>query len=106
VAREARFPAPCCAAFRDILGPLLFRPLPFIPTEVLNWDGGAVTRVATAAYHDRNWHSGHLSRANLLVLADALEEAGCDNAELLGHLRAPGVHVRGCWGLDLVLGKT
>jgi hypothetical protein len=41
----------------------------------------------------------------LLVLADALEEAGCDNAEMLAHCRAPGPHVRGCWVVDLPLGK-
>jgi len=41
----------------------------------------------------------------LAVLADALEEAGCDNTDLLLHLRGPGPHVRGCWVLDLLLGK-
>jgi hypothetical protein len=39
------------------------------------------------------------------VLADALEEAGCGSADLLSHLRAPGPHVRGCWAVDLLLGK-
>jgi hypothetical protein len=41
---------------------------------------------------------------DLPVLADALEEGGCDQRELLEHLRQPGGHVRGCWALDLVLG--
>jgi hypothetical protein len=41
----------------------------------------------------------------LPILADALEDAGCGNAELVGHLREPGPHVRGCWALDLILGK-
>jgi hypothetical protein len=41
----------------------------------------------------------------LAVLADALEEAGCNDAEILTHLRSPGPHVRGCWALDLILGK-
>ena len=36
---------------------------------------------------------------------DALEEARCDDEALLSHLRSPGPHVRGCWALDLVLGK-
>jgi hypothetical protein len=40
----------------------------------------------------------------LPIHADALEEAGCDNAELLAHCRGPGPHVRGCWALDLVRG--
>jgi hypothetical protein len=42
----------------------------------------------------------------LPVLADALEEAGCSEAELLGHLRGLGPHVRGCWAVDLLLGKA
>ena len=41
----------------------------------------------------------------LPILADALEEAGCTDTDLLAHLREPGLHVRGCWALDLVLGK-
>ena len=41
----------------------------------------------------------------LPILADALQEAGCDNEDLLTHLRSGGVHVRGCWALDLVLGR-
>jgi hypothetical protein len=40
------------------------------------------------------------------ILADALEEAGCTNAEILAHCRGGGDHVRGCWVLDLLLGKS
>lgn len=39
------------------------------------------------------------------AIADALEDAGCDNADILNHCRQPGEHVRGCWVVDLVLGK-
>jgi hypothetical protein len=39
------------------------------------------------------------------ILADALQDAGCDNADILDHCRGPGLHVRGCWVVDLVLGK-
>jgi len=39
------------------------------------------------------------------ILADALEDAGCDNADILSHLRGPGPHVRGCWVMDAILGK-
>jgi hypothetical protein len=39
------------------------------------------------------------------ILADALEDAGCDNADILQHCRGAGEHVRGCWVVDLVLGK-
>jgi hypothetical protein len=38
-------------------------------------------------------------------LADALAEAGCNNPDILSHCRGPGPHVRGCWVVDLVLGK-
>jgi hypothetical protein len=40
------------------------------------------------------------------VLADGLEEAGCQDVQILGHLRSGGDHVRGCWALDLLLGKS
>jgi hypothetical protein len=40
------------------------------------------------------------------ILADALEEAGCDQPDILAHCRGPGPHVRGCWVVDLVLGKA
>jgi hypothetical protein len=46
---------------------------------------------------------GLLDPDRLPILADALEEAGCDNADILGHLRGPGPHWRGCWPLDLLL---
>jgi hypothetical protein len=40
------------------------------------------------------------------VLADALQEAGCEDDEVLAHCRAGGPHARGCWVVDLVLGKA
>jgi hypothetical protein len=54
--------------------------------------------LATGIYADRAFD-------RLPILADALEDAGCDAVELLAHLRGPGPHVRGCWAVDLVLGK-
>jgi hypothetical protein len=55
--------------------------------------------LATAIYDGRDF-------AAMPVIADALEKSGCDDPELLGHLRRQGQgHVRGCWALDLVLGK-
>lgn len=48
---------------------------------------------------------GSLDPDTLAVLADALEDAGCDNEDVLNHCRQPGIHVRGCWVLDLLLGK-
>jgi hypothetical protein len=49
---------------------------------------------------------GTFEPVRLYLFADALEEAGCSDAELLGHLRGPGPHVRGCWAVVLVLGKS
>ncbi len=42
----------------------------------------------------------------LPILCDALEDSGCCDAEMLAHGRGPGPHVRGCWLIDLVLGKS
>jgi hypothetical protein len=64
-----------------------------------------VPRLAQAAYEQRELPAGTLDVARLAVLADALEEAGHDQVDVLGHLRGPGPHVRGCWAVDLLLGK-
>jgi hypothetical protein len=72
----------------------------------LAWHGGAAVKLAAAVYEERELPSGHLDAARLAVLADMLEEAGCSDADLLGHLRSPGPHVRGCWPLDALLGRS
>jgi hypothetical protein len=64
----------------------------------LAWNNGTVPKIAQAIYDARAFH-------RLPVLADALEDAGCDNADILGHCRQPSDHVRGCWVVDLLLGK-
>lgn len=89
-----------CRLLRDIFGGL-FRGQPAVPLHVPAWCGG----LAQAAYENREFPSGHLEPSRLAVLADALEEAGCEDAELIGHLRGGGAHVRGCWGVDVVLGR-
>jgi hypothetical protein len=58
-----------------------------------------VARIAASVYTTRDFD-------RLPLLADALEDTGCTEAELLGHLRGPGPHVRGCWALDLVRGGS
>jgi hypothetical protein len=83
---------------RDLFRP--FRPLTLDPALRTPQ---AVT-LARAAYDQRGLPAGTLDAARLAVLADALEEVGAD-AELLGHLRNPGPHYRGCWAVDLLLGK-
>jgi len=72
-----------------------FRPVLAAPA----WLTGAVLSLATAIYDERAFD-------RLPILADALEDAGCTNADILNHCRQPGDHVRGCWCVDLVLGKT
>jgi hypothetical protein len=69
------------------------------------WITPLVTSLAIAAYDERALPSGELDMALLAVLADALEDGGCSDQDLLGHLRGPGPHVRGCWAVDLLLGK-
>jgi len=76
-----------------------FHPLPRISPAWLAWETGTVPKLAAAVYDERAFD-------RLPILADALEEAGCDAAELLAHLRGSGPHARGCWALDLLLGKT
>jgi hypothetical protein len=90
---------PQCHLLRDIFNPFLRVTLsPACRTA-------QVVALAQAAYEQRELPSGALDTARLAVLADALEEAGCTDADILGHLRGPGPHVRGCWVLDLLLGK-
>ena len=93
------------AALRDLFGPVLFRHTPPFAPSLLSWNGGTVKRLAEAAYEERLIPAGHLDTARLSILSDALEEAGCTDADLLSHLRSPGPHVRGCWAIDLILGK-
>jgi hypothetical protein len=71
----------------------------------LTWNGGTPLRLAQSAYYERALPEGTLNNARLAVLADALEESGCTVIEILTHLRGPGPHVRGCWVIDLLLGK-
>jgi hypothetical protein len=81
-----------------------FRPISLNPSW-LTWNDGTVRRLAEAIYGERSLPEGHLDVARLGVLADALEDAGCDDADILGHLRGPGVHVRGCHVIDLLTGR-
>jgi hypothetical protein len=85
----------------EFLGALPFRPVPVDPAW-LTWNDGIVKRLAEVAYQERALPAGHLDPARLAVLADALTDAGCTNADLLDHLRGPGPHVRGCWAIDLL----
>jgi hypothetical protein len=90
--------AELCRLLREFFGDP-FRPAPAIDPEWLAWDHGLAARLARAIYDEHRFDE-------LPVLADALEEAGCADAALLSHLRGPGPHARGCWALDLILGKS
>jgi hypothetical protein len=61
------------------------------------WLTPNVVKLAGESYDEQTFD-------RLPTLADALEEAGCTNPELLAHCRGPGPHVRGCWVVDLLLG--
>jgi hypothetical protein len=64
----------------------------------LTWDSGLVRHLAEGIYQEQTFdHMG--------VLGDALEDAGCRDEAILDHCRQPGEHVRGCWVLDLILGR-
>jgi hypothetical protein len=89
---------------RCIVGPLPFARVHIDPT-LLTVNAGLLPRLAQAAYDDRQLPEGVLDAARVNVLADALEECGHADAGLVGHLRGPGPHYRGCHALDAVLGK-
>ena len=89
------------ALLRDIFGPLPFQRVGIDP----GWLTPTVVALAEAAREERQLPEGTLDQAHLAVLADALEEAECSNADLLGHLRSPGPHVRGCFVVDLLLNR-
>lgn len=78
---------------RDILGNP-FRPVTFSPA----WRTDTAVSLAFQRYDARDFSA-------MPILADALQDAGCASAEVLDHCRGPGPHVRGCWVVDLVLGK-
>jgi hypothetical protein len=79
---------------RDVFGNP-FRPVPFD----LGWLTITVGALARLMYETRDF-------SPMPILADALQDAGCECADILDHCRGPGPHVRGCWVVDLVLGKS
>lgn len=81
---------------RDCLGNP-FRPIS-LNTACLEWNDGIIPKLAQSIYEERAFE-------RMPILADALEEAGCTDADILNHCRHQGEHVRGCWVVDLMLGK-
>jgi hypothetical protein len=80
------------ALLRCIFGMVPFRAVPIVHSS------STVTAVAQTIYDDRAFD-------RLPILADALEDAGCTNQDILAHCRRGDEHVRGCWVVDLLLGK-
>lgn len=64
----------------------------------LEWNGGVVWKIARTIHDEYRFEE-------LPVLADALEDAGCADPDILGHCRGGGLHARGCWVADLLLGR-
>jgi hypothetical protein len=71
-----------------------FRPVTLNPS----WLTPTVLALANGIYQDKAFD-------RLPIRADALQDSGCDNEDVLNHCRQPGLHTRGCWTLDLVLGR-
>jgi hypothetical protein len=92
--RQARVAQGCL--LRDIIGNP-FQAMRLDPSW-LAWNDGAVRKVAQVIYEGRTFD-------RLPLLADSLEEAGCADAAMLAHCHGGGEHVRGCWVVDLLLGK-
>jgi hypothetical protein len=82
-----------CDLIRCIFGNP-FRPVAFDS----RWRSETAVALSSAIYSERAFD-------RLPILADALEEAGCDHPDILTHCREPGPHARGCWVVDGVLGK-
>jgi hypothetical protein len=82
------------ALLRDIVGNPYRPPADFQP----RWRTTAALALARTVRESRRFE-------HLPILADALEEAGCDSASLLGHLRGPGPHFPGCHAMEAVLGQ-
>jgi hypothetical protein len=65
----------------------------------LTWNGGAILKLTRAIYVERPFNQ-------MPALADRLVQAGCTNEDILAHCRSGDQHVRGCWVVDLLLGKA
>lgn len=66
---------------------------------LLSWHEGLLVAMARRMYESRDF-------AEMPVLADGLEDAGCTDATILNHCRQPGEHARGCWVVDFLVGKS
>ena len=86
-----------CDLLRDIFGNR--GDVPAEPRWQAAWRTSTAVAMARQMYESREFSA-------MPILADALQDAGCDRDDILDHCRGPGPHVRGCWVVDLVLGKS
>jgi hypothetical protein len=82
---------------REIVGNP-FADLRCVAPSLLSWNAGLIPKIAQTVYEERRFE-------DMPILADALDEAGCTDPDILNHCRQPGEHVRGCWVVDFLLGK-
>jgi hypothetical protein len=82
---------------RDMMGNP-FRARPAHNPAWLEANGGLAGRLANSIFQEKRF-------TEMPILADALEDAGCTEATILEHLRSPELHARGCWALDVILGR-
>jgi len=84
------------SVLRDLVGNP-FRPVT-VDASWIRWHDGAVPKLAQIMYDGRVFD-------RMATLAAALEGAGCSQSDILEHCRSGSEHVRGCWVVDLMLGK-
>jgi hypothetical protein len=83
-----------CSVIRELFGHHLFRPITFD----LAWLSSGVLALAQGIYDEKAFN-------RMPILADALQDSGCSNEDILNHCRGPGPHCRGCFVIDLILGR-
>ena len=83
-----------CDLFRDVVR------FPFDEqTEHPQWKTSTVRDLAWTMFETNDF-------AAMPILADAFQDAGCEDAEMIAHCLRPAPHVRGCWVVDWILGKA
>ncbi len=94
-----------CQMLHDLFGPTPFRS-PSIDPSWLSWKDGSVARLARKLYEAKEFPRTQHIAVVMRKLGDMLEEAGCADQAVLSHCRGGGRHRKGCWVLDLLLGKN
>lgn len=85
----------------QIIKEIVYHPflVPTLDKKCLLWNNGTVLKLSQNIYETRDYSA-------MPILGDALEDAGCENQEILDHLRGEEPHYRGCWVIDTLLGKS